>query len=189
LRGQPVPKVVAVGIDQGAAVAGLAPELFTGLGVALDGVECPTEPAAAFEQAHALVEQLTHRGVSRAGPVVDRPGRTRWSCPPAVAVGDDGLLHRAAKRVPQVPMVADLHGIRCALADRFSVRSGAVPADDLGARVLAQPLGEGGGLAVGQHVDPTVGDRVDHDGCVAVPASQCDVVDAEHSRRRRRMDW
>jgi hypothetical protein len=50
-----------------------------------------------------------------------------------------------------------------ALADCFGVGGGSVAADDLDAWVLAQPLGVGGGVAVGQHVDPPVGDRVDDD--------------------------
>jgi hypothetical protein len=70
-----------------------------------------------------------------------------------------------------MPAVADLHRGRCALADRFGVGGRPIPADDLSAGMLAQPLGQRGGLAVGQHVDSAVGDGVDQHRGVAVPAS------------------
>lgn len=75
-------------------------------------------------------------------------------------MGDDGLLHRCSQTVPQVLPVADLHRFGCALSDRFGVGGGAVAADDLGAGMLAQPRGERGGLALGQHIDPAVGDGI-----------------------------
>jgi len=143
--GQPATQVVTVGVDQGAAVAWWPLQLFGGggAGVALDGVQRPTQPACTFEQAHTLAEQLVHGRVPGPGPLVDRPHglrrllrlrrlpRRRSS--PAGAVRDDGLLHRPAQAVPQVPAVADLHRLGCALADRLGVGGRPVAADDLGA--------------------------------------------------------
>lgn len=184
-RGQPVPQMGAVGIDQAVAVAGWAPELVRGdgAGVALGGVECPTEPVGAVEQADALIEQLMHRRVLR-GSGRRLPGRTLWSCPPTVTVGDHGLstappssCHSCQRSLT----CTDLHRIRCVLTDRFSV-NGEPSRQTISAPACA-------GFAVGQHVDATLGDRVDHSGRVAVPASQRDVVDAEHSSCWRRRDW
>ena len=76
-------------------------------------------------------------------------------------MGDDGSLHRGAQAVPQVPAIADLHRLGRALPDRLGVGSRPVAADDLGAGMLTQPRRQRGGLAVGQHIDPLVGDSVD----------------------------
>ena len=74
--GQPAAQVVAVGVDQRAAVAGWPLQLLGGggAGVALDRVQRPAQPAGAFQQAHALAEQLVHGRVPGPGPLVDRPG-------------------------------------------------------------------------------------------------------------------
>ena len=87
-----------------------------------------------------------------------------------------------------MPAVADLHRLRCALADRLGVGGRPVAADDLGSGMLTQPRRQGGGLAVGQHIDPPVGDGVDQHGRVAASAPERDIVDAEHRRSRRRRD-
>jgi hypothetical protein len=46
--------------------------------------------------------------------------------------------------------------------------------------VLAQPVGERAGLAVGQHVDWLVAVHVDQDGVVRLAATDREVIDAEH---------
>jgi hypothetical protein len=71
-------------------------------------------------------------------------------------VRDDGLLHVLGQVVPQVPAVGDLDGIRCCLPGAISVAPGPVPADDLGAGMRPQPVGEGGGLPIGEQVDRAV---------------------------------
>ena len=75
-----------------------------------------------------------------------------------------------------MPAVADPHRLGCALADGFGVGGRAVAADDLGSGLLAQPRGEGGGLAVGWHVDPLAGYRVDQHRRAAASAAECDIV-------------
>jgi hypothetical protein len=193
IRGQPAAQVLAVGVDQRAAVARWPLQLLGGggAGVALDRVQRPTQPARAVQQAHTLVEQFVHGRMPGPGPLVDHPHRSRRLlrlrsprklCAPAGAVGDDGLLHCTAQAVPQVPAVADLHRVWCALADGLGVGSGAVAADDLGSGMLTQPRGQRGGLAIGQHIHPLMGDRVDQHGGVVAAAAERDVVDAEHRR-------
>ena len=95
------------------------------------------------------------------------------------AAGDDGFLYRVAQVLPQVKAVRDLDGIRCALAGALGVGAGPVPADDLYAGVVAQPLGEGFGLAVFQHVDGPVRVHVDQDGGVGMAFSFREVIDAK----------
>jgi hypothetical protein len=90
------------------------------------------------------------------------------------------LLDVLGEVVPQVPAVGDLDRNRCALAGAVGVGAGAVPADDLGAGMLAQPVGEGVGFPVGKQVHRAVAVDVDQDGAVAVAAAQREVVDAEH---------
>ncbi len=63
------------------------------------------------------------------------------------AAGDDCFLDRVAQVLPQVKAVSHLDGIRCSLAGALGVGAGPVPADDLHARVVPEPLGEGAGLA------------------------------------------
>jgi hypothetical protein len=70
-----------------------------------------------------------------------------------------------------MPAVADLLRGGSALTDRLSVGRRAVATDDLDTRMLAQPVGQRGGLTVGQHIDPLVGDRVEKQRGVAAPAT------------------
>ena len=178
-------QVLAVGIDEAGPVFGDAehPLGLIGAGVAFDGVQGQLQTAGAFEQAHALVEQVVDlvpafQGGLRAGPVIQ--GRVQHGGP-AVAV----CLHLAqggfAQVVPQMPAICDLHRIGQGTADGLGVGRGAVTAHDLDARILAQPRFQGVGGAVGQHVDPLVGLGVAHHGGTAVPPALSEVVDADHA--------
>jgi hypothetical protein len=90
-------------------------------------------------------KQVVHGRVRSPGSFVDRAGRAGpalrrrpcrracWSCcwvwAPAGSVRDHGLLHRGGQAVPQMPPVADLNRLRCALADRLGISGRAVAAD------------------------------------------------------------
>ncbi|GAA3843717.1 hypothetical protein GCM10022226_78360 [Sphaerisporangium flaviroseum] len=111
-----------------------------------------------------------------AGSFGERTGAMGAGGVPASAVGDHGLLHRGGQAVPQMPAVADLYRVRCALADGFGVGGRAVAAHDLDAGVRTQPRDQRGGLAVGQHIDAAVGDRVDEQGRIAVATPQREVI-------------
>ena len=94
--------------------------------------------------------------------------------------GDDGFLYRVAQVLPQVEAVGHLDGVRSALPGALGVGAGPVPADDLHARVVFQPLGESLGLAVGQHVDGLVCVHVDQDGRVGLAAPLGEIIHAQH---------
>lgn len=83
--------------------------------------------------------------------------------------------------VPQVPPVGDLYRVGQCAADDLGVRGRAVAAHDPDARVPAQPRFQHASHAVGQHIDPLVGLGVDHQGGIAVPAAQGEVVDTDHA--------
>ena len=100
--------------------------------------------------------------------------------PQVGAAGEDGLLYRVAQVLPQVEAVGHLDGVRCSLAGALGVGACPVPADDLHAGVVFQPLGQGGGLAVLQHVDGPVGVHVDQDGRVGMAAPFREVIHAQH---------
>lgn len=74
-----------------------------------------------------------------------------------------------AEVVPDMPFVGAVLGLRGAGASALGEERRAVAADDLDAGVVAQPGGQGPGLAVGQQVQGLAGLAVDQDG--AVPAA------------------
>jgi hypothetical protein len=77
LGGKPASQVLAVGVNQRAAIPWWPLQLLRGrgAGVALDRVQRPTQLLSAFQQAHALVEQFVHGRVPSPGALVDRPRR------------------------------------------------------------------------------------------------------------------
>jgi hypothetical protein len=101
-------------------------------------------------------------------------------------VDGDGLLHVLGQVVPQVPAVGDLDRLRRGLPGGLGIGAGAAPADHLGSRMVAQPLGEGGGLPIGKQVHRAVGGHVDQDGAVDMAASQREVVHTQHRHAGRR---
>ena len=106
--------------------------------------------------------------------------------------GERGL-QRLGQVLQQVEAVGDLHRPGRAAPDAVGVGAGAVARHDRDPGVLAQPAGEGLGLAVGQqrHRPPPL--QVDQHGAVAVALAQRPVVDPEDrgrdlGRRGRRPD-
>jgi hypothetical protein len=65
-----------------------------------------------------------------------------------------------------VEAIGHLLGLCRALASAFRVETAAIPADDLYARMLTQPLAGGPGRTVRQHVDDLAPLKVDHDRTV-----------------------
>lgn len=53
----------------------------------------------------------------------------------------------------EVPSVGHLDRLRRSLPERFGIGAGAIPADNLHARVCVQPRGDGLALPVGQKID------------------------------------
>ena len=96
----------------------------------------------------------------------------------------DCLLDVLAQVVVDVPAVSDLDRARGAGAGAVGIGAGPVTADDLGARVLCQPVREGVRLAVAQHVHRLAGRGVDQDGAVVPAAAEREiVVHAQHHHR------
>ena len=84
--------------------------------------------------------------------------------------------------VPQVPSVADLHASGQRGADCLAVGPRSVPADDLDAGMLTEPVpGDIGGTAL-QDVDAAAGLVLDEHGRVDQAAPQREVVDAQDTR-------
>ena len=71
------------------------------------------------------------------------------------------LQHRLAQAVPQMPAVTGLNRAWQCAADGLAISAGAVAADDLDARVAAQPGLQHVSFAAGQDVDPLPGRGVD----------------------------
>ena len=84
--------------------------------------------------------------------------------------------------VPQVPSVADLHASGQRGADCLAVGPRSVPADDLDAGMLTEPVLDGIGGTALQDVDAAAGLGVDEHGRVDQAAPQREVVDAQDTR-------
>ena len=97
-----------------------------------------------------------------------------------VAEGLDGLADVAE----QVPSIGDLDGVRGTLADAVGVGTGTIAGDDLDARPVTQPGGDGSSLAIGQEIDHPVCLEVDQHRAVATPTPPGPVVNPEDTRRR-----
>lgn len=93
-----------------------------------------------------------------------------------------GLLHRGGEVLEQVPPVGDFHGVGRRFLDGAGVGRGPVPADDLGAWMLAQPGREGLGGTVGQDVHDSTGLHVDEDGSVGATPAEGELVDTKNPR-------
>lgn len=73
---------------------------------------------------------------------VDRGGQ-------AGAVAGDGAFDGVGEVVPRVPPIRYLQCVRGAGPGAFGVGAGPVPADDLDARMISEPRGQGRGGAIG----------------------------------------
>lgn len=94
-----------------------------------------------------------------------------------------GLLHRGGQVLQQVPAISDSQGVRGSFLDRLGVGGGAVPADDLGSRMLGEPGRESLGGAIGQHVHDPAGLDVDQHGAVRAALAEGELVHPQHARR------
>jgi hypothetical protein len=71
-------------------------------------------------------------------------GLVHWwqGCGQTTTVGRGDVLNAAGEPLPEVKTVADLHSVGGAGEDALPVGKGAVAADDLDTRVLAEPVAE-----------------------------------------------
>src|SRR5262245_28748135 len=88
-----------------------------------------------------------------------------------------------------MPAVGDLDGLGRAGAGPLGVSRGAVAADDLDARMLAQPFFDRRGFAVGQQVDDSSPFQIDDNRAIALSFAKGPVVDADIARRRGWLVW
>jgi hypothetical protein len=171
-----------VGVDQTGAVAGRAQQFLhaLGAGVAFNRVQRPAQAPGAFQQPDVLIEQVVDGGVPLSSARGQRRSFGAGCGVPAGGMCDDALLHRRGQVVPQMPPVAGLDCFRGALADGFGVGGRTIAAHDLDTGVLAQPGRQCLALAIGQHVNTAVGDRVDQHGRILASAPDREVVHAEY---------
>ncbi len=99
---------------------------------------------------------------------------------------EHGLLDGVCQVLPEVESVGDMDGVGGAEPCGLGIEGGAVTADDLDSGMRGQPGTDGLDGAVGQQVDGPTGLDVDQDGRVDVAFAQGELVDPQHSRRRRR---
>ncbi len=179
-------QVLAVGIDEAGPVFWDAEHPLgpVGSGIAFDGIQGQLQAAAAFEEAHALVEQVVDLMPAFQCGLCARPVIQRCveHGGPAVAVCLHLVQGGCAQVVPHMPAVTDLHGARQGPADGFRVGRRSITAHDLDPRMGTQPCFQSAGRAVGQDIDPFMCLGVDHHGGIAVPSAQSEVVHSDHSR-------
>ncbi len=151
------------------------------LGVAPDGVEGQPRLPRDGPQAQALVEEAVHDGVPLLEPGGQPPragdGRTNdlgsrplggLGVTQARVVPTDQAFHGVGEVVPDVPQVGHLDSVRGADVGAVGVTAAAVTANDLHARLLGEPGGEGGRLLLGQKIDRGTGLAIDQHGAVVV---------------------
>lgn len=85
--------------------------------------------------------------------------------------------------------VRDLLGVRRALPNAFGVHTRPVSRNDLHARMLLKPSGQGRGTAVGEQVDRSVCLQVHQDGAVGVAFPEGPVVHTQDTWRRKVVWW
>jgi hypothetical protein len=100
------------------------------------------------------------------------------------AVLVDEALHGVTKVAEQVPSVGDLNGIRRTLPDPVGISARPITGNDLHARMLAQPGGDGCGFPIGQEIDDGVRLKIHHHRAVASAPLPRPVVDPENPRGR-----
>ena len=86
---------------------------------------------------------------------------------------------------PQVPAGRHLDRAGRTLPNTFRIGTRPIPGDDLHARMLAQPVRQGGGLPVGQQVDDIVALEIHQRGAVVMAPAPGPVIHSQHPRRRR----
>jgi hypothetical protein len=97
-------------------------------------------------------------------------------------------LKRVHQIVDEVPPIGHLHGIGSTAPRRAGIDTVAITADDLHARVFAQPADQCGG-GIFQQVDDVVSPCIDQDRAVASSATEGELVDTEDLWRLNRRVW
>ncbi len=100
------------------------------------------------------------------------------------AVTCHGALDHFAEVVPDMPSIGHLQRLWRSSGSALGVGTGSVPADDLHARVGSQPRREGLGGPIAEYLDRAAGLQIYQDRSVMVPATQGEVLDAQHLRNR-----
>lgn len=109
-----------------------------------------------------------------------RPARVSAAVSSAdAAVGGGEVLDAAEEALPEMEAVADLHGIGGAGRSALPVCEGAVAADDLDTRVLAEPPAELFGVASFPKCEREPGGGVDQEGAVGVAVKR-EVIHPQH---------
>src|SRR6266568_1060668 len=81
-----------------------------------------------------------------------------------------------------MPAVGDLLRVRRSLLGSICKRASAIPADDLHTRMGLQPLFEGLGFSIRQHVDGNPPFKVDEDRSIAPASAKAKIVYTQHTR-------
>src|SRR6266496_3908240 len=82
-----------------------------------------------------------------------------------------------------MPAIGDLLRVRRSLLGSICKRASAIPADDLHTRMGLQPLFEGLGFSIRQHVDGNPLFKVDEDRSIAAAPAKAKIVYTQHPRR------
>jgi hypothetical protein len=102
------------------------------------------------------------------------------------------VIEHTAERITavaqQMPPVGDLNGLRRSLAGSIGVGAGPIAHDDLDRWMVLEPRGQGLGRAVGQQVDAAPALEITEDRAVALAFAPGPVIDAEDTRRERRIE-
>src|SRR4051812_45079585 len=102
------------------------------------------------------------------------------------------VIEHTAERITavaqQMPPVRDLNGLWRSLAGSIGVGAGTIADDDLDRRMVLEPRGQGLDRAVGQQVDAAPALEITEDRAVALAFAPSPVIDAEDTRRERRIE-
>ena len=102
------------------------------------------------------------------------------------------VIEHTAQRITavaqQMPPVGDLNGPRRSLAGSIGVGAGPIADDDLDRWMVLEPRGQGLGRTVGQQVDAAPALEITEDRAVALAFAPGPVIDAEDTRRERRLE-
>ena len=123
----------------------------------------------------ATIARLAGTGAS-AGPRGERGGQ-------AASMAGDATFDRLSQVVPDMPSISHLDRVRCTVASALGVGAGTVSAHDLDAGMRTQPVSQGLGSAVGEHVDRSASLGIDQQRAVPVAAAQGKIVHSQHTRR------
>jgi hypothetical protein len=93
------------------------------------------------------------------------------------------LEQGAAAILPQMPAVGHLDGLGRAAAGGIGKAATAIPADNLGSRMLSEPANQRVSISVWEEIDNAMLLEIDQDGPVVVATTPGPLINAEHTRR------